>query len=72
MTPNASPGKPSFREVVNRRWDLVLAALLLAYFLVRGEHNRPGRLIGPGVPSVLTDGKTPFSASPPWPGSIPI
>ncbi len=29
----------------------------------------PGRLVGPGVPSVLTDGKTPFEVQPPWPGA---
>ena len=29
----------------------------------------PGRLVGPGVPSVLTDGKTPFDVKPPWPGA---
>ena len=29
----------------------------------------PGRLVGPGVPSVLTDGRTPFQVEPPWPGS---
>src|SRR5262249_14820496 len=29
----------------------------------------PGRLVGPGVPSVLTDGKTPFEVKPPWPGA---
>lgn len=38
------------------------------YILRRGEHNKPGRLVGPGVPSVLTDGHTPFDASPPFPG----
>ena len=35
------------------------------YILLRGEHNKPGRWVGPGVPSVLTDGKTPFQATPP-------
>jgi hypothetical protein len=25
--------------------------------------------VGPGVPSVLTDGKTPFEVKPPWPGA---
>ncbi len=39
------------------------------YILVRGEHDRPGRLVGPGVPSVLTDGQTPFKVEPPWPGA---
>ncbi|MDB4676692.1 PSD1 and planctomycete cytochrome C domain-containing protein [bacterium] len=37
------------------------------YILKRGEHDKPGRLVGPGVPSVLTDGETPFSYSPPFP-----
>ncbi len=26
-------------------------------------------MVGPGVPSVLTDGRTPFVVSPPWPGA---
>lgn len=33
------------------------------YILHRGEHNKPGRLVGPGVPSVLTDGQTSFEVS---------
>jgi hypothetical protein len=37
--------------------------------LQRGDYLRPGRLVGPGVPSVLTDGKTPFEVKPPWPGA---
>ncbi|MEZ6089156.1 MAG: PSD1 and planctomycete cytochrome C domain-containing protein [Pirellulaceae bacterium] len=37
------------------------------YILGRGEHDKPGRLVGPGVPSVLTDGKTPFDVRPPFP-----
>ncbi len=39
------------------------------YVYRRGDPLSPGRLVGPGVPSVLTDGKTPFAASPPWPGA---
>jgi len=39
------------------------------YISRRGVITNPGRLVGPGVPSVLTDGKTPFAAVPPWPGS---
>ena len=35
----------------------------------RGQYNKPGHRIGPGVPSVLTDGRTPFAARPPWPGA---
>ena len=30
------------------------------YILKRGDHQLPGRRVGPGVPSVLTDGQTPF------------
>jgi cytochrome c553 len=37
------------------------------YILRRGEHNQPGPLVGPGVPSVLTDGRTPFDVRPPFP-----
>jgi hypothetical protein len=39
------------------------------YIYRRGDPLRPGRLVGPGVPSVLTDGKTPFEVKPPWPGA---
>ncbi len=39
------------------------------YVYRRGDPLRPGRLVGPGVPSVLTDGKTPFEVRPPWPGA---
>jgi hypothetical protein len=39
------------------------------YLLQRGDYLHPGRLVGPGVPSVLTDGKTPFEVAPPWPGA---
>ena len=39
------------------------------YLLQRGDYLSPGRLVGPGVPSVLTDGRTPFRVESPWPGS---
>jgi hypothetical protein len=39
------------------------------YIYRRGDPLRPGRLVGPGVPSVLTDGKTPFEVKPPWPAA---
>ncbi len=39
------------------------------YIYKRGDFQNPGRLVGPGVPSVLTDGKTPFVAEPPWHGA---
>ena len=35
------------------------------YIYRRGEEMQPTRLVGPGVPSVLTDGKTPFVVEPP-------
>ena len=41
------------------------------YILLRGEHDQAGRLVGPGVPSVLTDGQTPFDAEPPFPNGTP-
>jgi mono/diheme cytochrome c family protein len=39
------------------------------YIQRRGDPNSFGRLVGPGVPSCLTDGKTPFVATEPWPGA---
>jgi hypothetical protein len=39
------------------------------YIYRRGDSTTPGRLVGPGVPSVLTDGKTPLEVKPPWPGA---
>ncbi|MDA1231242.1 MAG: DUF1553 domain-containing protein, partial [Planctomycetota bacterium] len=41
----------------------------LTYIYRRGDPMMPGRLVGPGVPSVLTDGKTPFIVESPWPGA---
>ncbi len=40
-----------------------------SWILRRGEPANFGRWVGPGVPMVLTDGKTPFAVNPPWPGS---
>ena len=39
------------------------------YILRRGDPSSFGRLVGPGVPSALTDGGQRFEAKPPWPGS---
>jgi cytochrome c553 len=39
------------------------------YVYRRGDPLSPGRLVGPDVPSVLTDGQTPFVVEPPWPGA---
>ncbi|MGD9648854.1 MAG: DUF1549 and DUF1553 domain-containing protein, partial [Pirellulales bacterium] len=41
------------------------------YILRRGNYLTPGPLVGPGVPSVLTDGHTPLAVEPPWPGAKP-
>lgn len=39
------------------------------YVLVRGEHDRPGRKVDPGIPSALSDGTGPIVISPPWPSA---
>lgn len=39
------------------------------YVLVRGEHDRPGRQVDPGIPSALSDGTSPITISPPWPSA---
>ena len=39
------------------------------YIYKRGDYQNPGKLVGPGVPSILTDGKTPFVVATPWPGA---
>lgn len=39
------------------------------YIYRRGDPLSPGALVGPGVPSALTDGKTPFAVKSPWPGA---
>jgi mono/diheme cytochrome c family protein len=39
------------------------------YMYRRGDYLSPGNLVGPGVPAVLTDGKTALEVKPPWPGA---
>ncbi len=39
------------------------------YISRRGDPANPGPRVGPGVPSMLTDGKTAFVPRPPFPGS---
>jgi hypothetical protein len=39
------------------------------YVLQRGNYLTPGSEVGPGVPSVLTDGKSPLRVEPPWPNA---
>ncbi len=66
-------------EIVNREMEPPATIRALwdrgnpspTYILRRGEHDKPGRLVGPGVPAVLTDGKTPFTIEPPFPGGTP-
>lgn len=41
------------------------------YIYRRGEYLSPGRLVGPDVPSALTDGKTPLEIIPPFPNGTP-
>jgi hypothetical protein len=41
------------------------------YVYRRGDPLAPGKLVGPGVPSVLTDGQTPFDVKQPWPDARP-
>ncbi|MFQ5732292.1 MAG: DUF1553 domain-containing protein [Planctomycetaceae bacterium] len=57
------PPRPAIRAL----WDRGVPSP--TYMFRRGEPTNPGRLVGPGVPSVLTDGKTPFTVKPPWPGA---
>jgi len=39
------------------------------YINLRGDPLSPGRLVGPGVPSVLCDDTETFDVQPPWPGA---
>ena len=57
------PPKPGIRAL----WDR--GTPFPTYMFRRGDPTNPGKLVGPGVPSVLTDGKTPFAVKPPWPGA---
>jgi hypothetical protein len=40
------------------------------YMYRRGDYLSPGRLVGPGVLSALTDGRTPFQVEKPYPGAV--
>jgi mono/diheme cytochrome c family protein len=52
---------------VQALWDR--GAPTPTYIYRRGDPQSLGSLVGPGVPSALTDGKTPFAVTPPWPGA---
>jgi hypothetical protein len=58
----------SEKPMIRALWDR--GAPSPTYIYVRGDFQTPGRLVGPGVPSMLTDGKTPFIAEPPWDGAL--
>ena len=49
-------------QTIRALWDMGRPSP--TYILRRGEHDKPGTLVGPGVPTVLTDGKTPFQVTP--------
>ena len=59
----ARPPEPKIRAL----WDRGTPSP--TYILRGGNSAGFGRLVGPGVPSVLTDGRTPFEVTPPWPGA---
>jgi hypothetical protein len=59
--------KPEQRPLVRALWDRGEPSM--AHVLQRGDYLSLGRPVGPGVPSVLTDGRTPFDCQPPWPGA---
>lgn len=60
---SAIPKQPLIRAL----WDRGVPSP--SYIYRRGEFTNPGRLVGPGLPSMLTDGKTPFDVKPPYPGA---
>ena len=51
--------------LIRAAWDR--GAPSPTYILHRGEASSPLRRVGPGVLSVLTNGRTPFEVAPPWP-----
>jgi Protein of unknown function (DUF1553)/Protein of unknown function (DUF1549)/Planctomycete cytochrome C len=63
----ASQGKRPAEPRIQALWDRGEPSP--TYIHRRGDPASPGSLVGPGVPSVLTDGKTPFDVKPPWPGA---
>lgn len=60
-------GKPENQPLIRALWDRGEPSP--TYILARGNYLAPDKLVGPGVPSVLTDGQTPFAVEPPWPGA---
>lgn len=62
-----SGGRDEDRPQIRALWDRGEPSP--TYILKRGNYLTTGREVGPGVPSVLTDGKTPLDVQPPWPES---
>ena len=67
---------PAVKALTEQKWQVPAIRALWdrgdpspTYIYRRGDYQQIGRLVGPGVPSALTDGKTPFQATPPWPGA---
>ena len=52
------------RPMVRALWDRGQPSP--TYLLQRGDYLRPGHLVGPGVPAVLTSDQLPFNPQPPW------
>ena len=63
MLRNSREAEPTIRAL----WDRGEPSP--TYIYRRGDFLSPGRLVGPGVPSVLTDGKTPLRSG--RPGEAP-
>ncbi|MEE3368842.1 MAG: PSD1 and planctomycete cytochrome C domain-containing protein [Planctomycetota bacterium] len=55
------------RPQIRALWDRGVPSPTYVYR--RGDYRQWSSLVGPGVPSVLTDGKTPFEYQPPWPNA---
>jgi len=63
----AAGAKQEERPMIRAVWDRGEPSP--TYILRRGNYLTPSTLVGPGVPSVLTDGRTPLDVQPPWPGA---
>ncbi|MEX2112647.1 MAG: DUF1553 domain-containing protein, partial [Pirellulales bacterium] len=63
----AAGADPKTEPKIRAVWDYGEPSA--TYVLRRGNYLTPAALVGPGVPSVLTDGRTPFDVVPPWPGA---
>src|SRR5262249_48235246 len=62
-----SGGKKGLEPRIQALWDRGEPSP--TYIYLRGDPLTPGRPVGPGVPSALTDGRASFVVMPPWPGA---